>query len=151
MNMPTKKKTLVIGLVTLSLAAGIAGYLIPKPPETRFVERWHVDVNETLAADSEFNSLDSEAQLALRVVTQKALEGQRYEFTADGLLLFGQEGQLLPIARYSIDSVMEHGVSLTLDYLGLREGLSETAELEYSSLKGLTLRRGSHTTVLMQD
>ena len=77
------------------IGASIAYYLIPKPPETRFIERWKINADETLRADPEFQSLKGEAQAALRLATQESLTAQRYEFTEDGLLLFGREGQLL--------------------------------------------------------
>ena len=62
-----------------------------------------------------------------------------------------EEGQLLPIAKYEVDHTSDDSVTLSLHYLGLRDGISETAELRYSSLRGMVFTRGAHTTVLSRD
>ena len=122
--------------------------LIPKPP-TRFIERWKINADETLRSDPEFQSLKGEAQAALRLATQESLTAHRYEFTEDGLLLFGREGQLLPIAKYEVDHAVTTA-SPVLTLLGLRDGSAKRLNFAIHRCEGWFLRE-AHTTVLSRD
>ena len=114
------------------------------------MERWRIDVAATLDADPANQELDANARTQLLAVATPILEETGYEFTDDGLVTFGRKGARLPIARYSVDKIHENGVELTLEYMGLRDGVREPAHLEYV-FRGLIFKRGDHTTVLVKD
>jgi len=142
-------------LLAVIISLGVAWYTqfgtdLLRPPETRFIGLWRIDLQATLNSWARQTKAKRADVALLGATVSESLSHFRYRFTEDGRIYHGHTRHPNLIAQYRVLGHGEKHVDLHLIYQGLRRGQTEQGRVEYAG-GGMSLLRGKHRVVLVRD